>query len=64
MAINNFRATQDNSDYQFSLINETQLGYVYTGSDMFRSVWDPIHSGTDPLSLQGTGSKLEQYGST
>ena len=40
------------------------LGYVYTGSDMFRSVWDQIHSGTDPLCLHGTGSKLERYGST
>ena len=39
------------------------LGYVYTGSDMFRSVWDRIHYGTDPLCLHGTGSKLERYSS-
>ena len=37
--------------------------YVYMGSDMFRSVWDRIHYGTDPLCLHGTGSKLERYGS-
>ena len=41
-----------------------QFGYVYTGSDMFRSLWDWIHSGTDPLCLHGTGSRLERYGST
>ena len=29
---------------------------------MFRSIWDRIHSGTDPLCLHGTGSKLERYG--
>ena len=29
---------------------------------MFRSVWDRIHYGMDPLSLHGTGSKLERYG--
>ena len=40
------------------------LGYVYTGSDMFRSVWNRSHSGTDTLCLHGTGSKLERYGST
>ena len=34
------------------------LGYVYTVSDMFKSVWDRIHFGTDPLCLHGTGSKL------
>ena len=39
------------------------IGYVYTGSDMFRSVWDRIYYGTDPLCLHGTGSKLERYGS-
>ena len=31
---------------------------------MFRSVWDWIYSGTDPLCLHGTGSELEWYGST
>ena len=30
---------------------------------MFRSVWDRIHYGRDPLCLHGTGSKLEGYGS-
>ena len=30
---------------------------------MFRSVWDRIHYGSDPLCLHGTGSKLERYGS-
>ena len=30
---------------------------------MFRSVWDRIHSGTDPLCLHGTGLKLERHGS-
>ena len=38
-------------------------GYIYTGSDMFRSVWDRTHCGTDPPCLHGTGSKLERYGS-
>ena len=28
-------------------------GYVYTGSDMFRSVLDRIHYGTDPLFFMG-----------
>ena len=42
---------------------EGLLGYVYTGSDKFRSVWDQIHCGTDPLCLHGTSSKLERYGS-
>ena len=36
------------------------LGYVYTGSNMFRSVWDQIHCGMDPLCLHGSGSKLER----
>ena len=40
-----------------------RIHFVYTGSDMFRSVWDRIHCGTDPLCLHGTGSKLERYGS-
>ena len=39
------------------------LGYVYKGSDIFRSVWDRIHYGTDPLCLHVTGSKLGRYGS-
>ena len=39
------------------------LGYVYTGSDMFRSIWVRIHYGTDPLCLHGTGSKPKRYGS-
>ena len=43
--------------------NRNHLGYVYTGSDMFRSVLDRLHCGTDPLCLHGTGSKLERYGS-
>ena len=38
------------------------LGYVYKGSDTFRSVWDRINYGTDPLCLHGTGSRLERYG--
>ena len=40
-----------------------KLGYVYTGSDMFMSVWDRIDYGTDPLYLHGTGSKLERSSS-
>ena len=39
------------------------LGHVYTGSYMFRSVWDQIHYGTDPLCLHGTGLNLERHGS-
>ena len=39
------------------------LGYVYTESDMFRSVWDQIHYGMDSLCLHRTGSKLERYSS-
>ena len=39
------------------------LGYVYTGSDMFRSVWNRIHYDRDLLCLHGTGLKLERIGS-
>ena len=39
------------------------LGYVYTGSDLFRSIWDWIHS-CSLLCLHGTSSKQERYGST
>ena len=38
-------------------------GYVYKRSDLFRSVWDRILFGTDPLCSHWTGSKLERYGS-
>ena len=38
-------------------------GCVCTGSDMFRSVWNRIRCGADPLCLQRTGSKPERYSS-
>ena len=36
----------DNRNKNMTSINKTMwnYGYVYTGSDMFRSVWDQIHS--------------------
>ena len=37
--------------------------YVYTGSDIFRSAWDWIHHGMDPLCLHRTGWKQEQHDS-
>ena len=37
------------------------LGYIYTPSDIFRSVWDRVHYGTDPLCSHGTGKKQERY---
>ena len=45
--------------YHVFLFLHILLGYVYTGSDMFRSVWDRIHYGRDLLCLRGTVSKLE-----
>ena len=42
---------------------QCDIGYVYTGSDMFRSICDRIHYGRDPLCLHGTGLKLERYDS-
>ena len=50
-------------DYQERVWKFMKLRLVYTGSDMFRSIWDRVHSGTDPLCLHGTGSKLKRYGS-
>ena len=46
-----------------SFLESGFLGYIYTGPDMFRSVWDRIHYDKDLLCLHGTGSKLERYGS-
>ena len=46
-----------------STSTRTNLGYFYTGSDMFRFVWDRIRCGADPLCLYGTSSKLEWYSS-
>ena len=51
-------------DYQERVWKFMKLRLVYTGSDMFRSIWDWVHSGTDPLCLHRTGSKLKRYGST
>ena len=54
----------DLSQETFEIGMLRDLGYFYTGSDMFRSGWDRIYSGKDPLCLHMTGSKLERYGST
>ena len=51
------------STYWFPDTQNNEEGYVYTSSDIFRSIWDRIHYDTDPLCLHETGSKLEQYGS-